>query len=208
MDTTRLHMKESHETGKVITEEEPKDKGKRILELKLRASGNPDSIFILPYGTEGFKMAHMARTGDKLMSLVKRKFGISIDVQQSKEIFREFEDFAGNLWKFVYKLSPNLHNIEPKDWRRVNDTIEVKKTIAYRRASIAVEPRSEESAMIAMAVKIIQQKNVELRQTSTFDELEKFVREYVKLLSGFDSLLKNASEKLSVEYRTYLKDEK
>ncbi len=208
METTKLHMTKPSETGRGVTEEELKDKGKRILELKLRAAGNPDSIFILPFGTEGFKMAHMARTGDKLMSLVKRKFGISIDVQQAKEIFREFEDFAVNLWKFVYKLSPNLHNIEPKDWRRINDSIEVKKTIAYRRASIAVEPRSEESAMIAMAVRIIQQKNVELRQTSTFDELEKFVREYVKLLSDFDRLLENASEKLSVEYRPYLKDEK
>ena len=49
---------------------------------------------------------------------------------------------------------------------------------------------------------------MELRQTSTFEELEKFVRQYVNLLSDFDRLLENAAGKLQVEYRPYLKDEK
>jgi hypothetical protein len=177
-----------------------------ILERKLRALNNADSIFILPFAREGFKMAHMSRAADKLMSTVKRKFGVTVDVKQAKEIFRDFEDFAGMLWKFVFKLSPNLHSIQSKDWRRVNDPVEVKKTIAFRRASIVIEPRSEESAQIAMAVKIIQQKNIELRQTSTFEELEKFVKEYAKILIDFDEILGKAATKLGEDYRPFMTD--
>jgi hypothetical protein len=151
-------------------------------------------------------MAHMSRAADKLMSTVKRKLGVTVDVKQAKEIFRDFEDFAGMLWKFVFKLSPNLHSIQSKDWRRVNDPVEVKKTIAFRRASIVIEPRSEESAQIAMAVKIIQQKNIELRQTSTFEELEKFVKEYAKILIDFDEILGKAATKLGEDYRPFMTD--
>ena len=188
------------------TAKQKEERNTIILERKLHALNNSDSIFILPFAREGFKMAHMVRAADKLMSTVKRKFGVTVDVKQAKEIFREFEELAGMLWKFVFKLSPNLHNIEAKDWRRVNDSIEVKKPIAYRRASVVIEPRSEESAQIAMAVKIIQQKNIELRQTSTFEELEKFVKEYAKILVEFDGVLGKSATKLGEEHRPFMTD--
>lgn len=188
------------------TAKQKEERNTIILERKLRALNNADSIFILPFAREGFKMAHMVRAADKLMSTVKRKFGVTVDVKQAKEIFREFEALAAILWNFVFKLSPNLHNIESKDWRRVNDSLEVKKTIAHRRASVVIEPRSEESAQIAMAVKIIQLKNIELRQTSTFEELEKFVKEYAKILTEFDAILGKTATKLGEEYRPFMTD--
>ena len=69
-----------------------------------------------------------------------------------------------------------------------------------------IEPRSEESAQNAMAIKIIQQKNIELRQTSTFEELEKFVKEYAKILTEFDGILGKAASKLGEEYRPFMTD--
>lgn len=181
-----------------------KEKQELILERKLRAIINIDSIFILPYGTEGFKMAQMVRSADKFLSIVKRKFGITIELKEAKAVFQEFDDFAGKLWKFVYKISPNLHNVDPQDWRRINDEPVTKKTIAYRKASVMVEPRSEESGKIAMAVKIIQQRNIQIRQKSTFEELEKFVQEYVGILGAFDDLLERVAKRLKLDYKKYI----
>jgi uncharacterized protein YqgV (UPF0045/DUF77 family) len=184
-----------------IVADRKKDKQELILERKLRALNNIDSIFILPYGTEGFKMSQMVRSADKFLSTVKRKFGITIELKEAKAVFQEFDDFAGKLWKFIYEISPNLHNVDPQDWRKINDEPGTKKIIAYRKASVVIEPRSEESGKIAMAVKIIQQRNIQVRQKSTFEELEKFVQEYVAILSAFDNLLERVAKRLKLDYK-------
>jgi hypothetical protein len=182
------------------------DKDQKRLEAKLKALENPDTIFILPYGVEGFRMAHMVRDIDKLTSLVKRKFGISLDINQARSIFTELEMLAGTLWDFVYQIAPNLHSMDKAQWRKVNDDFNTKKAVCHRKSSIAVTPRSEESAMIAMAVKIIQQRNVQLRQTSSFEDLQKFVEKYTKILTGMDGLLVELSHRLDFKYRSRLVD--
>lgn len=187
-------------------QEKKQDRGMKMLEFKLRAVGNPDSIFILPYGTEGFKMAHMARMANKFISAVKRKFGIALDMSKARQIFDKFDSLSGSLWEFVYEISPNLHNIEARDWRKVNDSVEMKKSIAHRRASVVIEPRAEEAAKIAMAVKIIQQRNIEIRPRASFDELESFVKKYVDVISEIDSVLQDVAKELDQEYRSYLKE--
>ena len=186
--------------------EDKKEREQKRLEIKLRALENPDTIFILPYAAEGFRMAFMVRDIDKLTSLVKRKFGISIDVSRARSIFNELEELAGFLWDFVYQVAPNLHSIDKAQWRRINDDFNTKKAVCSRKNSIAVTPRSEESAMIAMAVKIIQQKNVELRQTSSFEDLQKFVEKYTKILIGMDGFLVRVSEELDYKYTSRLDD--
>lgn len=183
-----------------------KEREQKRLEIKLRALENPDTIFILPYAAEGFRMAFMVRDIDKLTSIVKRKFGISIDVSRARSIFNELEELAGILWDFVYQVAPNLHSINKAQWRRINDDFNTKKAVCSRKNSIAVTPRSEESAMIAMAVKIIQQKNVELRQTSSFEDLQKFVEKYTKILIGMDGFLVRVSEELDYKYTSRLDD--
>jgi hypothetical protein len=196
--------RQNEDSPEEINTDRKKEKQELILERKLRALNNIDSIFILPYGTEGFKMSHMVRSADKFLSIVKRKFGITIELKEAKAVFQEFDDFGGKLWKFVYKISPNLHNVDPQDWRKINDEPGTKKTIAYRKASVVIEPRSEESGKIAMAVKIIQQRNIQVRQKSTFEELEKFVQEYVGVLSAFDNLLERVAKRLKLDYKKYI----
>jgi hypothetical protein len=188
------------------TQEKKQDRGIKMLEFKLRAVGNPDSIFILPYGTEGFKMAHMARMANKFISKVKRKFGIGLDMAKARQIFDKFDSLSESLWEFVYEISPNLHNIEARDWRKINDSVEMKKNIAYRRASVVIEPRAEEAAKVAMAVKIIQLRNVEMRPKASFDELESFVKKYVDMISKIDSVLQDVAKELDEKYRPYLKE--
>lgn len=183
-----------------------KEKEQKRFEMKLRALENPDTIFILPYANEGFAMAFMVRDIDKLTSLVKRKFGISIDVDRARTIFNELGALAEALWDCVYRIAPNLHSIGKAQWRKINDDINIKKALCSRKISIAITPRSEESAMIAMAVKIIQQKNVELRQTSSFEDLQKFVENYTRLLIGMDELLMKLSGELDYKYKSRLTD--
>jgi hypothetical protein len=196
------------EFEKMISKNEgsKKERDQKRLEMKLRALENPDTIFILPYAAEGFRMAFMVRDMDKLTSLVKRKIGISIDVNRARSIFNELEELAGKLWDFVYQIAPNLHSINKMQWRKINDDFNTKKALCSRKSSIAVTPRSEESAMIAMAVKIIQQKNVELRQTSSFEDLQKFVEKYTKTLTGMDGLLIRLSGELDYKYKSRLAD--
>lgn len=206
--------KENKDDGSVMQKKGDSDKtkkydderSKRMLERKLRSINNTDSIFILPFAREGFKMAHMARIADKYMSYIKRNFGIRIDIKKSKEIFTDFETFAQQLWEFVYKIAPNLYSMSSREWRKINDLKEEKTALAHRRSTIVIEPRSEESAQIAMAVKIIQQRNIELRQSASFTDLEKFVKEYAKLLENFDTLLVSVAKDIQQDYESFFKD--
>jgi hypothetical protein len=206
METKEAYKAELQDSGNSNSQEKKQDRGTKMLEFKLRALGNPDSIFILPYGAEGFKMAHMSRMANKFISAVKRKFGIALDMSKARQIFDKFDSLSGSLWEFVYEISPNLHHIEARDWRKVNDSVEMKKSIAHRRASVVIEPKAEEAAKIAMAVKIIQQRNVEIRPRASFDELEIFVKKYVDMISEIDSVLQDVAEELDQEYRPYLKE--
>ena len=203
MNSTENQINNSTSSDK---EASKKEKEQKRLEMKLRALENPDTIFILPYANEGFAMAFMVRDIDKLTSLVKRKFGISIDVERVRTIFNELEALAEALWDCVYRIAPNLHSIDKEQWRKINDDLNLKKALCSRKSSIAITPRSEESAMIAMAVKIIQQKNVELRQTSSFEDLQKFVEKYTKLLTGMDAFLMKLSGELDYKYKSRLTD--
>ena len=206
METKDIYKTESQDLGDSNIQKKKQERGIKMLEFKLRAVENPDSIFILPYGTEGFKMAHMARMANKFISAVKRKFGIALDMSKARQIFDKFDSLSESLWEFVYEISPNLHNIEARDWRKVNDSVEMKKNIAHRRASVVIEPKAEEAAKIAMAVKIIQQRNVEIRPRASFDELESFVKKYVDMISEIDSVLQDVAKELDEEYRPYLKE--
>jgi len=206
METSEINKQETRDPGNGNSGEKTQDRSIKMLEFKLRAVGNPDSIFILPYGTEGFKMAHMARISNKFISLVKRKFGIAMDMSQAREIFEQFDSLSERLWEFVYEISPNLHNIQARDWRKINDSVELKKNIAHRRASVVIEPKAEEAAMIAMAAKIIQQKRVEVTQVLPFEELAKFVSKYIGLIEEFDRLLVEVSKPLGEDYRAFSKE--
>lgn len=206
METKESYRTELQDSGNGNSQEKKQDTGTKMLEFKLRALGNPDSIFILPYGTEGFKMAHMARMANKFISIVKRKFGIALDMSKARQIFDKFDALSESLWEFVYEVSPNLHHIEARDWRKINDSVEMKKNIAHRRASVVIEPRAEEAAKIAMAIKIIQQRNVEIRPRASFDELESFVKKYVGMISKIDSVLQEVAKELDQEYRPYLQE--
>jgi hypothetical protein len=205
METTELNTNETAVSKEKILNNK-NERAKRAVEMKQRALENIDSIFVLPWGTEGYCMVRMVRTADKLMSLIRRKFGSTIDLKQAKKVFKEYEDFAGSLWEFIYTIAPNLHNAKPEHWRKVNDTIEVKKLIANRRSSVVIEPRSEESARIAMAVKIIQMKNVEMRNTANFDELEKYVNKFNEILADFDKLLEKTAKSIKQEYKSPLNE--
>jgi len=206
MEASEMTRHDTQDPGSDNTGKEKQDKSKKMLELKLRAVGNPDSIFILPYGTEGFKMAHMVRISNKFISLVKRKFGIAMDMSQAKDIFEKFDSLSERLWEFVYEISPNLYNIHARDWRKINDPVELKKNMAHRKASIVIEPRAEEAAKIAMAAKIIQQKRVEVTQILPFQELARFVSRYIGLIEEFDGLLVEVSKQLNEDYRAFSKE--
>ena len=203
METTEAKTDQTNVSNEKRSKEE---RAKRNLEMKLRALENIDSIFILPRGTEGYCMVKLVRAADRIMSLIRRKFGSTIDMKQAKALFNEYNEFAVSLWDFVYTIAPNLHTVKADQWRKVNDAIEVKKIIANRRGSVVIEPRSEESARIAMAVKIIQMKDIEMRNTADFDALEKFVKKSNGILADFDKLLDRTSKSIGQEYISPIKD--
>lgn len=189
------------------SEDERKKKAAKAAERKIQALSNIDSIYIFPFSREGFSMANMARTADFQMLYIKRNFGIRIDIEKAKKIFKDFEVFCSQLWNFVYSIAPNLHNIPPSKWRELNDTMQQKTVLANHKSTVVILPRSEESGQIAMAVKIIQSRNIELRQSSSLVDLEKFVMEYIRILKNFDILLSSVANKTEQQYKSFLVSE-
>lgn len=180
------------------------------LERKLRfASEEPDSIFMIPFAKPNrYAMVNMTRDADRLIAGIKRKAGFGLDFTAAKKLLAEFDKISEQMWEYVRQLSPRLHSFDRRRWRDLNNTREEKTNLAHRRASYPLIPRSEESGEIAMAVKLIEQRNFEVRETAAMDDLETIVENYVTIMEGLDALLEKASEATQIEYRSPLPSSK
>ena len=180
------------------------------LERKVRfAREEPDSIFIVPFAKQDrFAMVYMARSADRLINTIKRKAGFTLSFEAAKKLLKVVDKFAEELWNHALSLTPRLHNFNRQRWRDLNDTKEEKMRLAHRRTSYAIVPRSEEAAQIAMAVKIIENRHLEIRQTGNLDEIEKVTEDYKNLLTSFDTFLGKLAKELGIEYDSPLKRDK
>jgi|GEM_PF-4414433 len=180
--------------------DEQVDKYQRALNRKMDALKNIDSVFIRPFGTEGYRMARMIMTADRCITAIKRKAGMQIPITEAREMFADFESFASDMWALVHKYAPNLHHVSAWNWRKVNDEVDTKKVLAHQRATVVIIPRCEESGIIAMATKVIMGINVEMHNRS-FDELEQFVADYQRILQHLHEILTVVAPKIGVDYR-------
>jgi len=177
------------------------------LERKLRFSKEePDSIFIVPFFKPSrFALVNMTRDMDRIIVAIKRKAGFVIPFDKAKEALQGIEEFITSLWAHVYKMTPRLHSFDRRRWRDLNDTPDEKVRHAYKNMSYPIVPRSEETGQVAMAVKIIENRNFEIRQTASFVDIEEAVKGYRKILEDFDGLLTSLAHEAGEEYKSPLR---
>lgn len=193
-------------TKSVIQSEEKILLARQRLERKLRfAKEEPDSIFIVPFYKPGrFALVNMTRDMDRIIVAIKRKAGFVLPFDKAKEALQGLEEFITSLWGHVYKMTPRLHSFDRRRWRDLNDTPDEKVRHAYKNMSYPIVPRSEETGQVAMAVKIIENRNFEIRQTASFVEIEEAVKGYRKILEDFDVLLAGLAHDAEEEYKSPL----
>lgn len=175
------------------------------LEKKLSAVKNPDSIFLHRYWA--VKLA----AADRLLSDVRRNAmkNNGDGISDAKILFDQVNNLNEFLWNFVYKLSPRLavSGFQPTKWREINDTAERKTYYANRKVVGVFIPRHEETARIAMAVKLIGECMLEKRHTASFDDLGELSKEQANAIKLFSETFAgiaaktNASEDIKARFK-------
>lgn len=165
-----------------------------ILQRKLNAAKNPDSIFLPNY------LAFQLRIADRIITDIRRRASVSLSIEQAKECMKAITDMSTALWDFVFKLSPKLavNGFDARRWRELNDSYEVKVRQANRKAMGYIIPRSEEAGQLAMALRLISENIIIAKHKVSFDELESISKEYTLLVKGFIPKLQDIAVKAKV----------
>ncbi len=168
-----------------------------------------DSVCIIPAekpASARYVLVDMIFTADKMVSLLKRQVGFNLAFDIARNLLEGFNDFIDNLWANVIKTSPHLYSFNKRNWRDLNDTIDIKlKLIEGRNFVNVIDPRSEEIGQIAIAIKILENHILYVRTTGSFDKMEETINIYRNTIEEFDSFLIGLAKTIKFDYRSPLK---
>lgn len=168
-----------------------------------------DSVCIIPAekpASARYVLVDMIFTVDKMVSLLKRQVGFNLAFDIARNLLESFNDFIDHLWANVIKTSPHLYSFNKRNWRDLNDTIDIKlKLVEGRNFVNVIDPRSEEIGQIAIAVKILENHILYVRTTGSFDKMEETINIYRNTIEEFDAFLIGLAETIKFDYRSSLK---
>jgi len=168
-----------------------------------------DSVCIIPAekpASARYVLVDMIFTADKMVSLLKRQVGFNLAFDVARNLLESFNAFIDHLWADVIKTSPHLYSFNKRNWRDLNDTIDIKlKLVEGRNFVNVIAPRSEEIGQIAIAVKILENYILYVRTTGPFEKMEEAINIYRSTIEEFDSFLTGLAKAIKFEYRSPLK---
>jgi len=186
------------------------EQDRRRLERNLRLVEEPDAVVIIPFAKPGrFALTYMAMHVDRVVANIKRQIGFRMDFDRAQALLKSLGEFIDRLWERMIKVAPNLHYVKKEEWRRLNDPVDLRRKLAYRKLAFALVPRSEEAGQAAVAIKVLENQNFLLRQTTgSFDALKEMTEDYCNLVREFDEFLAKLSAEAELEYRSPLRSKK
>jgi len=185
----------------------PEEYAKKRLERNLKLVEEPDAVVVIPFSKpKRNALLYMVISLDRISANITRRLGFGLELSDARNRFDEIEDFVDRLWDEMKSLAPYLHDRRKEEWRKLNDPVEMRRMLAQRRASFVLVPRSEHAGQAAIAVKIIENSNLTIRQTGSFDELASVTKQYLKICEEFDKFLGSLTEKCNLEYDSPYKD--
>lgn len=180
MEITEQGLKEE-----VKNNEQPQKKDRSwIKDLKLRLIENPESIVMVPHTEEGFALAQITLVTDKMVWLLRKKLGLSINPQ-------EFEDYTQRLTQSIQRL----HSLAGDTQQRL--MVEDKLRLARLKRSMVIVPRTIEGKILANCVKKIDPVVMQLKAVESPDQLLSKLRLLYAEITTLNDILTELSERLS-----------
>lgn len=187
-----------------------KAKAQKRREKNLRIiTDHIDSICIIPAdkpASARYALVYMILAADRMIATLKRQVGFALPFDAAREILGNLDEFIEGIWSYVIKTSPHLYSFDKRNWRELNDPIEVKlKLVGGRNFVTVILPRSEEIGQLAIAAKILENHILYIRSTGPFDKIEAAIGAYRNIIEDFDEFLTGLAKKIGVDYDSPVK---
>ncbi len=158
--------------------------------VRLSSSGIPAKIY--------FEILEL----DRKINIIRRNVGLTITFEEAKAKEKKVKELVAKIWNEMQKIIPYFMEYTPAQWRDFNDSRDIKKMLieqskTNRNVKVFV-PRTEETAQMVIALRILGQKRIEYANKGNLENVEKIV----KFLVGVAESIKQLNEQFRIKVNT------